>query len=70
MDLVAAIDIDTPMVLEAGAYAMIPTGISIALPLGYECQVRPRSGLAKNGVTVLNSRAQLMPIIAARSKPF
>ncbi|HNQ91915.1 MAG TPA: dUTP diphosphatase [Alphaproteobacteria bacterium] len=54
MDLVAAID--APMVLASGAYAMVPTGISIALPSGYECQVRPRSGLAaKHGVTVLNS---------------
>lgn len=54
MDLVAAID--APMVLASGAYAMVPTGISIALPAGYECQVRPRSGLAaKHGVTVLNS---------------
>ena len=54
MDLVAAID--TPLTLEPGAYAMVPTGISIALPAGYECQVRPRSGLAaKHGVTVLNS---------------
>ncbi|HRK97909.1 MAG TPA: dUTP diphosphatase [Alphaproteobacteria bacterium] len=80
MDLVAAIDIDTPMVLEAGAYAMIPTGISIALPLGYECQVRPRSGLAaKNGVTVLNSpgtidadyRGEIKAILINHSKtPF
>lgn len=54
MDIVAAID--TPIILNAGDFAMVPTGISIALPAGYECQVRPRSGLAaKNGVTVLNS---------------
>jgi dUTP pyrophosphatase len=54
MDVVAAID--TPIILNTGDYAMVPTGISIALPAGYECQVRPRSGLAaKNGVTVLNS---------------
>lgn len=54
MDVVAAID--APIVLNAGDFAMVPTGISIALPVGYECQVRPRSGLAaKNGVTVLNS---------------
>jgi dUTP pyrophosphatase len=54
MDIVAAID--TPMILGAGKTAMIPTGLSIALPAGYECQIRPRSGLAaKNGVTVLNS---------------
>ncbi len=54
MDVVAAID--TPIVMNAGDTAIVPTGISIALPSGYECQVRPRSGLAaKNGVTVLNS---------------
>jgi dUTP pyrophosphatase len=54
MDVVAAID--TPIILNTGDYAMVPTGISIALPAGYECQVRPRSGLAaKNGVTVLNA---------------
>lgn len=54
MDVVAAID--TPIVMNAGDTAIVPTGISIALPAGYECQVRPRSGLAaKNGVTVLNS---------------
>ena len=54
MDIVAAID--APLTLEPGAYAMVPTGLSIALPAGYECQIRPRSGLAaKHGVTVLNS---------------
>lgn len=54
MDVVAAID--APIILNTGDIAMVPTGISIALPAGYECQVRPRSGLAaKNGVTVLNA---------------
>jgi dUTP pyrophosphatase len=54
MDIVAAID--APIILNTGDSAMVPTGICIALPSGYECQVRPRSGLAaKNGVTVLNS---------------
>ena len=44
------------MVLQPGARAMVPTGLAIALPQGFEAQVRPRSGLAaKNGVTVLNS---------------
>ena len=44
------------MVLAPGSHAIIPTGFAIALPPGYEAQVRPRSGLAaKNGVTVLNS---------------
>lgn len=54
MDILAAID--APLILNAGDFTMVPTGLSIALPAGYECQVRPRSGLAaKNGVTVLNS---------------
>ena len=54
MDLAAAID--GPVTLAPGARDMIPTGLAIALPAGYEAQVRPRSGLAaKNGVTVLNT---------------
>jgi dUTP pyrophosphatase len=52
MDLRAAED----MVLKPGARCLMPTGISLALPHGYEAQVRPRSGLAvKHGVTVLNA---------------
>lgn len=54
MDLRA--NIDSPIVLEPMQRALIPTGLYIALPAGYEAQVRPRSGLAiKKGVTVLNS---------------
>jgi dUTP pyrophosphatase len=54
MDLVAAID--NSVSLEPGARIIIPTGIAIALPQGFEAQIRPRSGLAaKNGITVLNS---------------
>ncbi len=54
LDLGAAIT--APLRLEPGARALVPTGIAIALPAGYEAQVRPRSGLALNhGVTVLNS---------------
>jgi dUTP pyrophosphatase len=54
MDLMAAISED--VVLAPGARALIPTGISIALPPGFEAQVRPRSGLAlRNGVTQLNT---------------
>jgi dUTP pyrophosphatase len=53
-DLLAAVDADFP--LHPGQRAIIPTGIQITLPTGYEAQVRPRSGLAiKNGVTCLNS---------------
>ena len=54
MDLVAALD--TPLTLKPGERAAVPTGIALALPEGYEAQVRPRSGLAlTQGITVLNS---------------
>jgi dUTP pyrophosphatase len=56
LDLLAAVPDDAPVVLAPGRHAMVPTGLSIALPEGYEAQVRPRSGLAaKHGVTVLNA---------------
>ena len=54
MDLRA--NIDTPIVLQPMERRLIPTGLHIALPAGFEAQVRPRSGLAlKHGLTVLNS---------------
>ena len=54
MDLRA--NLDTPVVLRPMQRCLIPTGLYIALPEGYEAQVRPRSGLAfKHGVTVLNT---------------
>ncbi len=54
-DVVAAVPEDTPMALAPGAYAMVPTGICVALPSGYELQVRARSGLAaKNGIGLVN----------------
>lgn len=54
MDLRA--NIDSPITLRPMQRQLIPTGLHIALPEGYEAQVRPRSGLAlKNGITVLNS---------------
>ena len=56
LDLLAAVDEGEPMVLAPGKRALVPTGLIIELPAGYEAQVRPRSGLAlKHGVTVLNS---------------
>jgi dUTP pyrophosphatase len=56
LDLLAAVPADAPLVLAPGSHAMVPTGLSIALPDGFEAQVRPRSGLAaRHGVTVLNS---------------
>jgi len=56
MDLRAAVADETPLTLEPGARALVPTGLKIALEPGFEAQVRPRSGLAlKHGVTCLNS---------------
>lgn len=56
LDLRAAVPADAPLTLAPGGYALVPTGLQIALPEGTEGQVRPRSGLAfKHGVTVLNS---------------
>ncbi len=56
MDLIAAVPEAEPLVLQPGARAMVPTGLAIALPKGFEAQVRPRSGpAAKNGITCLNS---------------
>ena len=54
MDLPAAVEAD--LVLAPGARALVPTGLAIALPEGFEAQIRPRSGLAaRDGVTVLNT---------------
>ena len=54
MDICAAIEID--LMLEAGAIALIPTGFAIAVPEGFEAQIRPRSGLAvKYGIGIINS---------------
>lgn len=54
LDLLAAVD--GAKTLQPGERALIPTGLSIALPPGFEAQVRPRSGLAlKHGITVLNA---------------
>ena len=48
--------LDAPVVIEPGAIELIPTGFAMALPAGYEAQVRPRSGLAiRHGVTVANA---------------
>ena len=54
MDLIAAND--SPIIIKSHSRVLVPTGICIALPDGFEAQVRPRSGLAiKNGITVLNT---------------
>ena len=56
MDLRAAVAEDRPLVLNPGRRALVPTGLVMELPEGFEAQVRPRSGLAlKHGVTCLNT---------------
>jgi dUTP pyrophosphatase len=56
VDLLAALGPSEVMTIEPGRRSLVPTGMSIALPRGYEAQIRPRSGLAaKYGVTVLNT---------------
>lgn len=56
MDVRAANPADEPIILEPGARILVPTGLSFAIPDGYEMQVRPRSGLAfKHGITCLNT---------------
>ena len=54
MDIAAYIDQD--IIINSGDKALVPTGFSLSIPLGYEIQIRPRSGLAvKKGITVLNT---------------
>lgn len=54
MDIRAALD--EPVILKPGERTLIPTGLKMALPEGYEAQIRPRSGLAiKHGITMLNT---------------
>ncbi|EKS33156.1 dUTP diphosphatase [Afipia clevelandensis] len=56
LDLLAAVPEETPVIMQPRQRALIPTGLMIAVPPGFEAQVRPRSGLAlKHGITVLNS---------------
>lgn len=56
MDLMAALPPDTPLLLAPGGWALVPTGLVLEIPGGFEGQVRPRSGLAlKHGITVLNA---------------
>jgi dUTP pyrophosphatase len=56
LDLLAAVPEDAPLALAPGKHALVPTGLAIALPEGFEAQIRPRSGLAlRHGVTVLNA---------------
>jgi len=56
LDLLAAIPEESPVIMQPEQRVLIPTGLMIAVPPGFEAQVRPRSGLAlKHGITVLNS---------------
>lgn len=80
LDLAAAVPEDAPLNLQPGERALVPTGFAIALPPGFEGQVRPRSGLAvKHGITVLNAPGTIdadyrgevqVPIINLGSEPF
>ncbi len=56
LDLLAAVPAETALIIASGSRGLVPTGLAIALPAGYEAQVRPRSGLAaRHGLTVLNA---------------
>ncbi len=80
LDLLAAVPNDEPLTMAPGGRALIPTGIAIALPEGYEAQVRPRSGLAvRHGITVLNSPGTVdadyrgevqVPLVNLGAEPF
>ena len=80
LDIAAAVPAESPLLLAPGARALVPTGFAIALPPGFEGQVRPRSGLAvKHGVTVLNAPGTIdadyrgevqVPIINLGAEPF
>ncbi len=60
MDIYAALD--SNLVLGPGERALVPTGLALALPEGYEAQIRPRSGLAlKHGITLVNSPGTIDP---------
>ena len=55
-DLIAAVEEDSPLGLSPGERRLVPTGLILQLPPGYEGQVRPRSGLAfRHGITILNA---------------
>jgi len=56
LDLMAAVLKNAPMAVAPGECALVPTGLVVALPRGFEAQIRPRSGLAaRHGITVLNA---------------
>ena len=56
MDLRAAVPDDAPLILKPGARKLVPTGFAMAIPPGFEAQIRPRSGLAlKHGIGIVNA---------------
>ena len=56
MDLCAAVPEDAPLILKPGARELVPTGFAMAIPPGFEAQIRPRSGLAlKHGIGLVNA---------------
>jgi dUTP pyrophosphatase len=56
LDLIAAVPADQPLLIPPGGRALVPTGVALELPEGYEGQVRPRSGLAvRHGIGLLNA---------------
>lgn len=62
LDLRAALSADEELVITPGSRKLVPTGLSVAIPEGFEGQVRPRSGLAlKHGITVLNAPGTIDP---------
>jgi len=80
MDLRAAVARDTPITLATGERALVPTGLTIALPAGHEGQIRPRSGLAvKFGISLINTPGTIdedyrgevhVPLINHGNEPF
>ena len=77
LDIMAGVPEAAPIALAPGARALIPTGFALEIPVGYEAQVRPRSGLAlKHGATLLNApgtidsdyRGELMVILINHSR--
>ena len=62
LDLMAALDTQHPLTLAPGARALVPTGLILELPAGYEAQVRPRSGLAaKHAISLANTPGTIDP---------
>ncbi|MBI1337691.1 MAG: dUTP diphosphatase [Phycisphaera sp.] len=80
MDLHACVSDDDPLVIQPGDITLVPCGFAVAVPVGYEAQVRPRSGLAaKHGITMINAPGTIdadyrgevkVPLINLGKEPF